>query len=765
MSGKSLIPVEGVHLREAMTTEIRQMCDLVCSELQKKIGDGMYMCVEAMYPDRVIVQMGGRFMAYAYTIGADNQVTFGEPTEVVEQYVNVREAVANLASGDVIFIEAADDNSGRWLVRVIKAGMSINGNFYPDAVLRESVSLFDGVRVFEKPEADHIKGGTAGKSVANLIGAIQKPRFVEGKTPDTGEIQADLVLIEPNGDTAVKLREAKARNLIHLLGLSIDADGTAKTQLREGRKVRVAQSITKVHSVDLIVEPSAGGELIRLIEAVANPVTSQEGDPMRNRMIEVIKTHNPAFDGANATEEQIEVAYREAVTAKAKPVAPGATQAALDAVDERIRMIEARSAARATIANAKLPQAAKDRISADFERRERFVEADVTTAIEAERTYLAKFTESGKPVIQLEHVEVEDRTVKIADMLDAFFDPKHKEHRNVQSFKECYIEITGDRRLTGELRHCDPVRLREAAGDRFFESIASTTLANALGDSITRRMQQIFTGLTNLQTWRKVARIGQAKDFRTQERFRIGGYGNLPAVAQGAAYTALTSPSDAKATYAVSKRGGTEDVTMESIVNDDVAAIRQIPNELALAAANTLYEFVFDFYRTNPVIYDGTALYTAGHGNLASAALSAAEFAAHRLKMTEMTRAGSLKRLGVQPATVLVPFELQETAFNLFVRGQNLDKTFVQTINPEVIVPAYWTDVTDWCTVADPNVAPVLEISFLNGQEDPELFVQDMANVGSLFSNDKITYKIRHIYGGNVLVDGEKFTTKAVVAG
>jgi hypothetical protein len=39
-----------------------------------------------------------------------------------------------------------------------------------------------------------------------------------------------------------------------------------------------------------------------------------------------------------------------------------------------------------------------------------------------------------------------------------------------------------------------------------------------------------------------------------------------------------------------------------------------------------------------------------------------------------------------------------------------------------------------------------------------------MPNVGSLFTNDKITYKIRHIYGGNVLIDGEKGTTKAVVA-
>ena len=111
-----------------------------------------------------------------------------------------------------------------------------------------------------------------------------------------------------------------------------------------------------------------------------------------------------------------------------------------------------------------------------------------------------------------------------------------------------------------------------------------------------------------------------------------------------------------------------------------------------------------------------------------------------------------------------MPFELQEKAYDLFVRGQNLDKTFVQTINPEVIPVSYWTDGNDWCTVADPMVLPVLEIGFLDGREDPELFVQDQPNGGSMFSNDKLTYKIRHIYGGTVLVDGEKGTTKAVVA-
>jgi hypothetical protein len=42
-------------------------------------------------------------------------------------------------------------------------------------------------------------------------------------------------------------------------------------------------------------------------------------------------------------------------------------------------------------------------------------------------------------------------------------------------------------------------------------------------------------------------------------------------------------------------------------------------------------------------------------------------------------------------------------------------------------------------------------VGFFNGREDPELFLQDQPTLGSVFSNDKLTYKIRHIYGGAVM--------------
>lgn len=746
------IPVEGltaVQLREAAATEFRDVLELVFAALAVKLGKSRWdLNPEGVYPDRVVVRGdAARLMAYPYTIDDANQVQIGEPVEVVKTIAPAAAPLREAAHAGV-FIEAAGEAaSGRWLIRVIKSGLSLNGVFYPDTVLREAAPKFEGARVFQKSDAEHVKGG--GKDVRNLIAGLRNVQFVEGAKPDAGELQAELVMIEPGGEVATKLREAFDRDLASLFGFSIDADGTAKTEMREGRRVRVAQSITRVSSVDLIVEPGAGGELIRLIEAVQHPTTTSEEDTMRLRMIEAIKARNPSFDAANASDEQIETAYREALLA-------GQQQNA--ALADEVRLVEARLTARELIAASTLPDAAKAKLSAQFrEAKALFTAADVDAAIKGEREYLAKFTESGKPVIRMGDIEVEPP--KTDQMLDDFFAGKP----GAASFKECYVQITGDARVTGRLEHCDRSRMVEALGSAGFrEALDTGSLGNVLGAALRRSMLAEYAAAVDYDAWRQIVNVVRVNDFRTNERTRFGGYGDLPEVEEKAAYGALTSPTDEKASYAVKKRGGIETITLEMIKNDDVGAIRQIPVKMARAAKRTLAKFVFDFLRTNPVIYDTKALFHVDHGNLFAGALDAAQFAAHRLAMMKQAEQGSNDRLGIGPSFLLVPADLQEAAWNLFQRTTNNDKTFVQSLVPTILPVWYWTDANDWCTAANPKDIPGIEIGFLDGQEEPELFVQDVPNVGSLFSNDQITYKVRHVYGGNV-TDYRGFT-KAVVA-
>jgi phage major head subunit gpT-like protein len=248
-------------------------------------------------------------------------------------------------------------------------------------------------------------------------------------------------------------------------------------------------------------------------------------------------------------------------------------------------------------------------------------------------------------------------------------------------------------------------------------------------------------------------------------RPRIGGYGTLPIVTQGSGYNTLTSPTDEEQTYAVAKRGGTEDLTLETIANDDVGAVRRIPVKLARAAAQTLYRFVFDFLKDNPTLaYDGTALFHTNHANTGTTALSDFQLkTAIQLMRNQAAYGDTAEVLGGanSPRWLVVPNELEDLSVRLTASATYVGATNEAGTTPNMIrlrypqleplVIDYWTDPDNWYLVADPAKQPTIEIGFLNGQEEPELFIQDAPLLGSVFTADKITYKIRHIYGGNVL--------------
>ncbi len=782
-----LIPADTGYARltEAVTTEYGQLIDLVRQAVRDKLrlsanGD-YYVDVRGIWPERVVVAFKGRLYSYAYTVAADNTVALGDAAEVVADYAPVgnasilpagasstvaaavREAVA--ADGSVVFREAAD---GSIEVTIVKAGRSGNRNYYPDATLREAVPQFEGVRVFAKSDAEHIAG--KGKDVRNLIGGIYGVRFVEGKTLDTGALVGTFRALDPTDAAVTKMVEAVKRGMQSLLGLSIDA--VARTQPLQVGKERLKEAVkfTRVLSVDLIVEPGAGGGLDRLTEAAADSTTTNEGSEMplwKQRMLQAIKAKDQAKHATinvDTISDDDLVRVHESVCGSLVPE-PG-TQRVAEAEGDNapltradLAVFELRGAARERIGAANLPAPSKERLLSQIATvgADRLTEAAVGELITAEGGYVARLTESGVvrvPMFGNGAIIVGDRSLTMRDMLDAFWDPTHKDHGRVQSFKECYIEMTGDRLVTGRLRECDQSRL--------VESLGSGSLGEVLGDSITRRMVAEYRAAVDFDGWRQIVNVVPVNDFRMQHRTRWGGYGDLPVVAEAADYQPLTSPGDEEATYKAGKRGGTEDVTLEMIKNDDVGVIRRVPTKLSRAAKRTLAKFVFDFLRTNPVIYDTKALFHVDHGNLFTAALDKAALAAHRLAMLKQTELSSNDRIGITPTRLVVPVELQEAAVDLFKLSSNNEKTFIQSLTMNIIPVWYWTDANDWCTAADPADIPGIEMGFLDGREEPELFVQDTPNVGSMFAADKLTYKIRHIYGGAV-TDYRAFT-KAVVA-
>ena len=392
---------------------------------------------------------------------------------------------------------------------------------------------------------------------------------------------------------------------------------------------------------------------------------------------------------------------------------------------------------------------------------DRITESTVEDYIAGIKDALA-MAETDNPVRPVAATSVlrESAEKKIAG-LDAFFRGDFRE--GYHSFRQAWMDISGYRPQAWD-EDVNRLILRESAGTAYDSGMRSTESLTAgswdqiLGDSITRRMVAEYAR-PGLDSWRKVvSSIVPLVDYRTQRRTRFGGYGTLPTVSEGQPYNPLTSPSDEEVTYAPAKRGGTEDITLEMIANDDVGAISRIPRKLGVAAAWTLYRFVWEFFAANPTIYDSVALFHSSHSNTGSSALSQSTLSSARIAMRQQAAYGdSTDVLSIIPRTLIVPSNLEEIALQLTTSHVAVPSTPAgPSDTPNIhqgldyLVVDYWTDTNNWFVACDPAMCPTIEIGFLNGKEDPELFTQNDPTNGSVFNADVLTYKIRHVYGGAV---------------
>jgi hypothetical protein len=768
-----------------------------------------------VYEDRVIVKMGDDHWSVPYT-KADDEVEFDfeSATKVQRQWVEIAESVEGVSFVRPI-VEAEDEEpSGtEWDVVIIRAGESVNRKIYPKEMLAEAVKagVFDGVRVMLRSDEDHLAG--KGKSVANVVG------WIDGAKMSGNEVRGRLHLSESADKLRSLLVDAWKRGKKDLAGLSIvGAASGFKSVVRKGRRLQLVEGIKKVSSVDVVYDPAAGGELLDLVaaegkeesvglEALLKALARAKPETVRHLLAEA--TDEELAEIKEAADEKLVEKIDEAL-AEAKPdddekdkgkskkkdepkTEPKADDKKLaeaeEDEDELVPRSLARTVVRSALAETKLPDISKKKLEKRFAGAS-FKEDDLTEAIadeietwaELEREGLVRSQGSSRSGVTV-GVEEHDRA-KAA--LDGFFlgeavEVDGEKVAPYRSFKRAYMELTGDGLedgiITGELPmdgggklglseanggrvRFKKMRLAEAAGaqvsgeDDLVEAIATGGFTEILGDSIRRRMVAEYRR-SNLRTWEPLADVVPVTDFRTNRRMRFGGYGNLAAVAQGAAYVAITSPTDEEATYAVTKRGNTETINLEVIANDDVGFVRRIPVRLARAAAQTLHEFVFEFLNANAAIFDAVALFHATHANLGSTALSTTTLNAARQRMRKQAEKDSAKRLGFVPKHLWVPIELEETAYVLTLSDKkpgtaDNDANFARSQGLDYTVVDYWTDPNNWYVSADKADVPVIEMGFY-GPEEPEIFVQDMPNVGSMFTNDQATYKIRHIYSGAVL--------------
>jgi len=613
--------------------------------------------------------------------------------------------------GHLIEARGTDAAGGRvFRVRVIAYGDSRNGRRYPESVLRAAVGMYDGAKAYDHHRSeDELRSST-------IAGLVWHYRAVEA----TGAgVEADLHLLPSAAHTAEALDAslaAQAAGLAPLVGVSHDVMATYRPIVDGGRRLQEAVAIVKVHSADVVADPAAGGQAVRMVAGGTDPGTT---DPASTDPVEVLHDRGTARGRAVATQE---------ATARGLPEA---------SVEHVVKTLP-----------------------------EQFSEAHLTAAIDAVFAAVGAVERAGLAPTVTTQVTQEAREKK-TKALDAFFDQSSGEGGGYRTLREAYLDITGHRpTYLGE--DLNRRILRDSFGQGYdsavhtSESLDSGTWAQVLGDSVTRRVIAEYAGVPAWSDWKRiVSAIALGVDFRTQRRPRFGGYGLLPTVNQGAPYQPLTSPPDEEATYALTKRGGTEDMTLEMVANDDVAAIRRIPKRLGRSAAITLYRHILDVFPANAATtYDATALFHANHANTDNPALLAqSTLGVGRRKMRQQAAlADATDILSIIPKYLVVPTALEEIAYQLCTSvvavpatpaGPSDTPNIHQGMQPLVV--DYYTDANDWFLVADPMQCPTIEIGFYSNSISPELFTQADQTQGSMFNADKMTLKIRHIYASSVL--------------
>ena len=612
-------------------------------------------------------------------------------------------------------IKSSKEGDGyKWNVRIIKEGLDKNKRNWSEGLLKSSLDKFEGSRVFVLSEAQHsAENHPYGKPPLELIGWLKSVSY-------TGDgVYGTLVIVKNTRGTELRdtLVSAFESGKEDFLGLSVDIYGSENEQ--EG--FTEITSIDKV-TVDIVYEPAAGGNFIKIAAAI------------QNKEIIMIEEEKIVLEDQK---KKLDVQIKAAQEATESAIAQGLV---MKKAKEDLQKILCATRLQTLLKESELPNPICEKITASWKDKI-FEDTELVIAIKAEKDCLDKIvaaTVSGVGGIRLTKDDHESRI----QMFDDFFDGK------VQSFKSTYVNYTGDETLSGLKKNCK----------RLLASMDSTSLSLVLQDSLNKKMVKEYGANAYNKDWRKIASVVPRFDFRTNHITRIGGYGDLPIVAEGAAYTAATSPTDEEATYAMVKRGYTEDVTWEMLRNDDVRAIRRIPGKVAAACARQLYEFVFAFLADNPTIYTTGALFTAGKGNLGTAALDVTSLNTRRRALIGRTELSSGKKLGIPAKYLIVSTAQDKTGYDLIAAPRNSDfdptsAEFTRTLQLELIVVHPWTDTNNWYLAASPSDVEGLEIGFLDGNENPEFFVQDQETAGSMFTHDKITYKWRHLYNGAIIDD------------
>lgn len=258
---------------------------------------------------------------------------------------------------------------------------------------------------------------------------------------------------------------------------------------------------------------------------------------------------------------------------------------------------------------------------------------------------------------------------------------------------------------------------------------------------------------TQPDTWSRFCRTGTVSDFRPHNRYRVGSFGKLDTVGEGADFKNKSIPDGEKGTITADTKGNIAALSRQAIINDDMGVFNDIAVMLGRAAKLSIESDVYAMFALNsgfgPTLADGKALFHDDHYNKAATggAPTVALFDQARVLLGSQMDPSRNEYLALSPAIWVGPLSMGGTV-RVLVQAQ-YDPDTANKLQMPNRVNGIVRDIVDtprlsgtpWYFFADPNVAPVFEVAFLDGNQAPYVDSENGWRV------DGVEWKVRLDYG------------------
>lgn len=266
----------------------------------------------------------------------------------------------------------------------------------------------------------------------------------------------------------------------------------------------------------------------------------------------------------------------------------------------------------------------------------------------------------------------------------------------------------------------------------------------------------LFDGFdTAEETWAEWCGVGSVPDFKTNYRPRASEASDLDELPEGMEYK-YGDRTETQESFSIATYGKMFAITRQTIINDDLGALTNIPQMHGEAAARKVGDVAYAILTANAAMGDGVSLFDAStHNNYVASGSGAvpgiATIAAGILAMGTQKDLQDLRRLNIRPRFFISPKALEGTAEVFFRSERFTDSDTVGTdsslagtrVNP--YAGNYFTRVYDarlddndpaeWYLAAAKGKTVI--VYFLNGNQKPFMESKEGWNV------DGVEYKVR----------------------